>query len=159
MRILLAVDGDQHVGAIHFLLAGRLDVQDGALDDALEAERRLGVDVVLAGDDRCVFVDEVGQILAQRVRLAAAGAQRFSGGRVVDQRQEQMLHRDELVALLSRFDKSHVQADFEFLGDHQFSSMMQASGCWYWRANVPTCSTLVAAISRGKTPHTPRPSL
>ena len=64
VRILLAVDGDQHVGAIHFLLAGRLHVQDGTLDHALETERRLGVDIVLATDHWRVFVDEIGQILA-----------------------------------------------------------------------------------------------
>ena len=48
VRILLAEDRDQHVGAGHFLLAvaGRLDVHDRALDDALEAQRRLGVDLV-----------------------------------------------------------------------------------------------------------------
>ena len=87
VRILFAVDGDQHVGAIDFLLARGLNMQDGALDDALEAEGRLGVDVVLAGNDRRVFVDEVGQILAQRIRLAAAGTQRFRRRRVVDQRE------------------------------------------------------------------------
>ena len=73
--------------------------------------------------------------------------------------QQQMLDGDEFVAFLTRLDEGHVQADFEFLGDHQFSSMMQASGCWCWRANARTCSTLVAAMSRGKMPHTPRPSL
>ena len=52
VRILLAVDGDQHVGAGDFLLAGRLHVQDGALDDALESERGLGVDLAGAGDGR-----------------------------------------------------------------------------------------------------------
>ena len=31
---------------------------------------------------------------------------------------QQVLDRDELVALLPRLDKRHVQADFEFLGDH-----------------------------------------
>ncbi len=130
VRVLLAVDGDEHIGAIDFLLAGRLDVQDGALDDALETERRLGVDVVLAGNRRRVFVDEIGQILAQRLGLGAAGAQRLGRRRIIDQRQQQVLDGDELVTLLPCFDKSHVQADFEFLGNHQFSSMMQASGCW-----------------------------
>ena len=74
VRILLAVDRHQHVGAIHFLLSRRLDMQDGALDDALEAQCRLGVDLVLAGNRGRVFIDEVGQVLAQTFRLAAAGA-------------------------------------------------------------------------------------
>ena len=48
VRILLAEDRDQHVGAGDFLLAAarRLDVHDRALDDALEAKRRLRVDLV-----------------------------------------------------------------------------------------------------------------
>jgi hypothetical protein len=52
-----------------------------------------------------------------------------------------MFDSDELVAFLTRLDEGHVQAYFEFLGNHQFSSMMQASGCWCWRANAMTCST------------------
>jgi len=36
VRVLLAVDRHQHVGAGDFLLPRGLDVQDGALDDALE---------------------------------------------------------------------------------------------------------------------------
>jgi hypothetical protein len=68
--------------------------------------------------------------------FAAAGAQGLGGRRVVEQRQQQVLDGNELVALLPRLDKGHVQADFEFLGNHQFSSMTQASGCWCWRANA-----------------------
>ena len=52
VRVLLAEDRDQDVGAGHLLLAGGLDVQDGALDHALEAERGLGVDLLGAGDGR-----------------------------------------------------------------------------------------------------------
>src|SRR5690606_39528514 len=50
MRILFPEDRDQHVGAGDFLLARGLDVQDRALNDALEAERGLGVDFLAAGD-------------------------------------------------------------------------------------------------------------
>ncbi len=31
-----------------------------------------------------------------------------------------MLHGDEFVALLACFHEGHVQADFEFLGNHRF---------------------------------------
>src|SRR6185436_17568948 len=50
VRILLAEDRHQHVGAGDFFLAGGLHVQDGALDHALEAEGRLGVDLAVGGD-------------------------------------------------------------------------------------------------------------
>ena len=45
VRFLFAEHGDQHVGAGDFLLARRLDVQDRALDHALEALRGLRVGV------------------------------------------------------------------------------------------------------------------
>jgi hypothetical protein len=51
----LGEDRDQHVGAGHFLAAGRLHMDHGALDDALEAGRRLGV-LVISGDQVDQFV-------------------------------------------------------------------------------------------------------
>ena len=81
MRILLAEDRDQHVGTVDFLLAGRLHVQDRALDDALEAERRLRVDFVLAGDRRRVLGDELVEVAAQDVDAGTAGAQGLGGRR------------------------------------------------------------------------------
>src|SRR3989344_2236479 len=45
VRFFLAENGDQDIGAGDFLLAHALDVQHRALDDALEADGRLGVDL------------------------------------------------------------------------------------------------------------------
>jgi hypothetical protein len=120
VRILLAEDGHQHIGARDFLLAaaGGLHVHDGALDHALEAQRGLGIDVVAAGHLRGVVLDEVGQRLAQVVDIGGAGAQHLGRAGIVEQGQQQMLHGDEFMALLSRLDKRHVQADFQFLGNH-----------------------------------------
>ena len=92
-------------------------MQDGALDHALEAQRGLRVDLV-AGDDRRVLVDEVGEQLAQLLDVGGAGAQDLGRRRIVQQRQQQMLHGDELVALLPSVHEGHVQADFELLRDH-----------------------------------------
>jgi len=58
-------------------------VQDGALDHALEAQRRLGVDLAVGGDPRCLLGDVLRQVLAQLVHVGAAGAQHLGGGRVV----------------------------------------------------------------------------
>ncbi|KWT85240.1 hypothetical protein APY03_4043 [Variovorax sp. WDL1] len=123
VRVLLAEDRDQHVGAGDFLLAVArgLDVHDGALDHALETERRLGVHVVGTRHLRRVVLDEIGERRAQVVDVGRAGSQNFRGTRVVQQSEQKMLHRDELVALLPGFDKSHVQADFQFLGNHVIS--------------------------------------
>ena len=124
-------------------------MQDGTLDHTLKTERRLGVDVVLAGNRRRMFGDEGAQVIAQLLDAGTARPQRLGRRGVIEQGQEQVLDRDELMALLPSLNKGHVQADFEFLGNHQFSSITQASGCWFSRAKAATCSTLVAAMSRG----------
>ena len=128
--VLLAEDGHQHVGPVHFLLAGGLDMQDGPLDDALEPQGGLGVDFVVAGNRGGVLGNELGHVLAQLLHIGATGPQGLGSSGVVQQGQEQVLHGDELVTLLPGFDKGNVQTDFQFLGDHQFSSMTQARGCW-----------------------------
>ena len=83
--VFLTEDSDQHVGARHLLLAGGLHVQDGALDHALKAQRRLGVDLV-ARDDRRVLVDEIGEQLAQLLDVRRARTQHLGGRRIVQQR-------------------------------------------------------------------------
>ena len=121
--ILLTEDRDQHVGAGDLLLAvaGGLHMHDGALDHALEAQRRLGVHIVGTRHLGRVVLDEVGERRAQVVDVGRAGAQDLCGARVVQQSEQQVLHRDELVALLPGLDKGHVQADFQFLGNHVIS--------------------------------------
>ena len=123
VRILLAEDGDQHVGPRDLLLAvgGGLHVHDGPLDDPLEAQRGLRVDLFGARHHRGVFLDEARQALAQLVDVGGAGPQHFGRRWVVEQRQQQVLDGDEFVALLPGLDKGHVQADFQLLGDHASS--------------------------------------
>jgi hypothetical protein len=127
--VLLAVDRHQDVGAGDLLLARRLDVQDRALDDALESERGLGIDLAGAGDGRGVLHHEIGERLLQLVDLRRAGLQHLGSGRVVAQREQQVLDRDELVPLLAGLHEGHVQTDFQLLGNH-VSSIAHCSGCW-----------------------------
>jgi hypothetical protein len=88
------------------------------LNHALETQRRLGIDLVIAGDGRSVFADKSGQILAQLFDIGATGAQGFRCRRIVEQGKQEMLHGNELMTFLPRFDKCHMQADFEFLRNH-----------------------------------------
>jgi len=83
-------------------------VHDRSLDHALEAQRRLGVDLAGAGHRRGVVADEIRQGLTQVFDIDRARTQDFSGRRVVEQRQQQMFDRDELVSSLPRLDKGHV---------------------------------------------------
>ena len=123
VRVLLAEDGDQHVGPRDLLLAvgGGLHVHDGPLDDPLEAQCGLRVDLFGTRHHRSVFLDEAGQALAQLVDVGGAGPQHFGRRWVVEQRQQQVLDGDEFVALLPGLDKGHVQTDFQLLGDHASS--------------------------------------
>jgi hypothetical protein len=74
LRILFAEEGDQHVGPRHFLLARGLDMEDGTLKDTLEAERRLSIAILVVGDQRCVLVDEGGDLAAQPLESAPQAA-------------------------------------------------------------------------------------
>src|SRR5882762_8056534 len=116
--VFLAEDRDQHVGARDFLLARGLDVQDRPLDDALETQRRLGIDFLGARDRGGVRGDEVSERFPQLLDVGGAGAQHFRGRRIVQQREQQVLDGDELVPLLARLYERHVETDFEFLRDH-----------------------------------------
>ena len=128
VRIFFTENRDQHVGAGDFFLAGRLHVQNRALDHALEAERGLRVGV-FGRQNRRVLGDELREQLAQVVDFRRAGFEHFGCRRIVEQREQQVLDGDEFMPLLTRLHERHVQADFEFLGDHQFSSITQQRGC------------------------------
>ena len=101
MALALGEDGDQHVGAGHLLAARRLHVDDGALDDALEAGGRLGI---LARAGRQVGelgVDVFDQAAAQHVEIDVAGAHHRGGVLIVDQGQQQMLERGVFLMALA----------------------------------------------------------
>ena len=93
MALALGKDGDQHVGAGDFFAARRLHVDDGALDDALEAGGRLGILARAGGQIGELGVDIFDQAAAQHVEIDVAGAHDRGGVLIVDQRQEQMLQR------------------------------------------------------------------
>ena len=143
--ILLSEDRNQHVGPGHFLLAGGLHVQDGALNHALKAERGLGVDLAVGRDARRLLGNMLRQVLAQLIDVGAAGAQNLRRGGVVQQGKEQVFDGDELVALLARLDERHVKTDFELLGNHPtfppsrtaagagaFANTRPLAALWWW---------------------------
>ena len=123
VRVFLAKDGNEHIGSSHLLLAasGGLHVHDRPLNHALKPQGWLGVDIVRPGDLGRVVLDEGRERLSQVVNIGRAGAQHLGRAGVVQQRQQQVLDRDEFVSLLASLDECHVQAYFQFLGNHVLS--------------------------------------
>ena len=159
MRILFAKDGHQYIrpGDLFLATARALHVHDRALNDTLEPQGGLGIDLIGATHSRRVVSDELIQVLAQLIQVSGAGLQHLGSRGVVDQGQQQVFDGDELVTLLSGLDEGHVQTHFQLLRNHAVSRM-HCRGCPARRAAARTSSTLVAATSLVKTPHTPRPS-
>ncbi len=100
MAFALGEDGDEHVGAGHLLAAARLHMRHGAMNDALEACRRLGITVRIKHQPRQLIVDVARKLVAQQIEIDIAGAHHRRRVAVVDQGQEQMLQRRIFVAAL-----------------------------------------------------------
>src|SRR5690348_5575605 len=172
VRILLAEDRDQHVGPGHFLPARGLHVVHGALQHPLETERRLGVALVARGQHRHGFGDDGAKVFGEFFDVGAAAAQDGRRGGVGQQREQQVLHGHEFVALLAGLLVTLADGVFEVLAEHCLGSpgslsprygdgynfsIVQSSGCWWTRENSFTCATLLSATSRLNTPQTPLP--
>ena len=130
-NVLVAIFGEKDSHAVYYLQ------QQGVTR----------LDVVGARNGGRVVVDEVAQVLTQVLDVGRARAQHFGCRRIIQQGEQQVLDRNELMACLTCFHERHVQADFQFLGNHA-SSITHCSGCPACRAWVTTCSTLVDAMSR-----------
>ncbi len=85
MAFALGENRDEHIGAGHLFAPRRLNVNHGALDDALEAGGRLGFLARLDDEVLQLRINVLRQILAQNIEIDAAGAQHRGGVGVVDQ--------------------------------------------------------------------------
>jgi hypothetical protein len=127
-------------------------VDHGALDDALEAGRRLGI-LVVAGDEIVELGVDVGQHgLLELIEIDIAGAHHGGGVGVVDQREQQVFERRIFVVTLVCKGQRLMQRPFEALRESRhsephFFSITHCSGCWCWRAKSMTWVTLVSATS------------
>src|SRR5207253_4110784 len=109
--------GDEHVRAGDLVTAGRLDVEDRALDDALEptGRRRIGGAV---GDKRPELIVEI--LLdagAQLVTADAAGGHHLRRMLVVDQRDQKMFEGRILVPATAGLPQGIVEGLFEFASE------------------------------------------
>ena len=88
---------DQDVGAGHLAAPRTLDMDRGALDDALEARRRFGVDHAFDRQAGQIVIEKIVEAGAQAIDLDRAGLEHRHRVVVVDQRHEQMLEGRVLV--------------------------------------------------------------
>ena len=105
--------GDQHIGPGDLVAAGRLHMDHGALDHALEAGRRLGVFAILDDQAAQLGVEIAGQRLLDGRQVHVAGAHHPRRVLVVRQGQEQMLQGRILVLTLVGVGHGAVEGLFE----------------------------------------------
>jgi hypothetical protein len=97
MTFTLGEQGDQDVGAGHFLPAGGLHVDGRALQHPLEPGGRLGFAVVASDDIAELVVDVIAQVAAQPLDIDIASPHDRDRVLVVDQRQQKVLEGGVIV--------------------------------------------------------------
>ncbi len=119
MAFALGEHRDQHIGAGHLLAARGLDMDRGALQDALEARRRLGV--LDMGRDQIaeLVVDVMTDVAAQLLEIDGAGAQHRDRVLILGQRQQQVLERGIFVPPFVGISEGAVQGLFEVARQHE----------------------------------------
>ncbi len=115
VALALGEDRDEHVGARHLLAPRGLHVHDRAMDDALEPGGRLGLGRALVDEARKLGVEILGDARAQLIEIDVAGAHDGSRVAIVDEGDEKMLERRELMAALVRVLKRAMKGGFETL--------------------------------------------
>ena len=126
IALALGEQGDQHVGAGHLVAARGLDVEDGALDDALEAAGRRGIGLGLDLQRLELVVEIVADGVAQLAGIDAAGLHHPAGMDVLDQREQQMLERRIFVPAAARLGEGVVERLFELTGKGRHSILLRA---------------------------------
>ena len=115
LRLLLAEDRDQDVAWLNFFLAALLNVKQRPLQHALESQcgLRLGILIHIVRHARCGIVDRLDEIAGEPVDIGAASLENFDYLRRVEQSQEQVLDRDELMSLVARPLIGFLEANFQ----------------------------------------------
>ncbi|MNZ64178.1 hypothetical protein D3C78_823440 [compost metagenome] len=124
LAFLFAENRHQHVRAGHLTLAGALHVEHRALQNALEAQGRLGLAIlVMLRNQRRGGVDELLQVTPQLVQVRPACTQHSCRSLIVQQCQQQVLDGHEFMPLGPRLLEGEIEGDFELSVQHDFTSL------------------------------------
>ena len=159
MGFFLAEQGNQNVRSGDLFLVGRLHMQDGALDDALEADRGLCIHLAATGQ-RGVWVATKSISTARNSSMSAPQARNTCAAEGLS---SMASSKCSTVMNSCRFWRASTKARCRLTSSScaimvYVSSSSHRSGCSRCLANAVTCATLVSAMSLGYTPHTAEPS-
>ncbi len=90
-------------------------MQHRALQHALETQGRLRFARIVRTQHRSIVADEGLQIAFQLVQMGAARPQYLGRRRIVQQRQQQMLHGHKFMASISRLAESKIDGKLQIL--------------------------------------------
>ena len=107
--VFLGEQRHQHVERRHLFFTGRLYVVDRALQYPLERQRGLNIAMFTAGIGVDVVVDVLAKLLLQALQIRAGGGQHLRDIGIRQQRKQQMLDGEQLMAFAPRRQESRVQ--------------------------------------------------
>ncbi len=147
VALALGENGDQHIGAGHLLAARGLHMNDGALDNALEAGGGLRVLAGIGNQVGEIVVDIVLEAAAQRADIDIAGAHHRGSVLVVGERQQQMFQRGVFVMPLIGDRQRPVQGLLETAGECRHAALIPFPWCIVADVGASWQSPLLGSLS------------
>ncbi|MNJ58172.1 hypothetical protein D3C77_537950 [compost metagenome] len=94
-------------------------MEDGALQNALEAQRRLGFPLlVMRRNQRRGRIDELPEVMTQLVQVGPTSTQHTGCRLVIQQGKQQVFDSHELVTFGPRLLEGQIEGDFELSVQH-----------------------------------------
>src|SRR5580698_6185302 len=128
MTLLFAEDCHQHVDHADFFLAAGLNVEHGALQDALETQRRLHLTLLAQRQARRIGLNMLFEIRAQTFQVGTAALEYLAHLWRIEDGEQQMLDRQEFMARTAGLMKGLIKTKLQFARQHCSISPADASG-------------------------------
>src|SRR4030095_2709877 len=114
----LLVERGEDVPAVDLGLARRLRLERGPLEHALEGRRLLPQLVITRRQRAQTLGEKRFEAALERLEVAAALPDDVARRPLVEEGEEQMFERQELVAALDRLVRRQIQGRLQLSGDH-----------------------------------------